>query len=313
MNNNFSFQKNVLVYILGTVMFLGCHQKNQEDLSYFKIEKIPTTEKTNALFEINIEKDVSVDEYFDFIKNLVVTYDSLVPYDLTTYLLVHNNDWLIDTFAHTDYYYQISKGNFIYDQPAQIVLKKGTTLFVPNELKAKEIGDRINSFSIDINIPEFKLNILEKDSIIHTFPVRVGQTGERFMSTVDRVVKMKTKTGSGKIASINTNPRWENPVDGHRYHTTLRDDKKRTMVPRIPFLHPEINGKRWGQLIHPTTNPKTLGKAYSNGCIGTAEGDAWRIYFHAPIGTPVKIRYDLKVEKDGKMILLKDIYHRVSP
>jgi len=174
MNNIFSFQKNVLAYIFGVVIFFSCHHKDQEELSYFQIEKIPIVEETDILFEIKIEKDISIDEYFEFIETTVANYDSLVSYDLTTYLLVHNNTWLIDTFAHT--------GNFIYDQPAQIILKKGDVLHVPDADKANQIIDRINSFSIDVNIPEFKLNILENDSIIYTFPVRVGQTGERFMS-----------------------------------------------------------------------------------------------------------------------------------
>ncbi len=40
------------------------------------------------------------------------------------------------------------------------------------------------------------------------------------------------------------------------------------------------------------TDPKTLAKAASNGCIGTSEADGWRIYFFAPTGTKVLIRYD---------------------
>ena len=76
-------------------------------------------------------------------------------------------------------------------------------------------------------------------------------------------------------------------------------------MPQIPWIETEINGVRNGQMIHPTTNPKTLGKAYSNGCIGTTEADAWIIYYYAPIGTPIEIKYDLKNE-DGKTLI--DIY-----
>ena len=65
---------------------------------------------------------------------------------------------------------------------------------------------------------------------------------------------------------------------------------------------------RHGQLIHPTTNPESLGKAYSNGCIGTKEADAWVIYYYAPLSTKVIIRYDLTVKKDGEKQELKDIY-----
>ena len=80
-------------------------------------------------------------------------------------------------------------------------------------------------------------------------------------------------------------------------------------MPQIPWIETEINGIRNGQMIHPTTNPKSLGKAYSNGCIGTKEADAWVIYYHAPLGTKVKIRYDLETYEEGMVIsVLKDIY-----
>ena len=81
------------------------------------------------------------------------------------------------------------------------------------------------------------------------------------------------------------------------------------MMPQIPWLEPAIGERRLGSLIHPTTNPKTLGKAYSNGCVGTSERDAWIIYDHAPVETKVNFRYDLEVQnEEGKAIQLKDIY-----
>ena len=80
-------------------------------------------------------------------------------------------------------------------------------------------------------------------------------------------------------------------------------------LPQIPWLETEINGVRNGQLIHPTTNPNTLSKSYSNGCIGTGEGDAWIIYYYAPINTKVIIRYNLKrINKEGDTLTLKNIY-----
>ncbi len=80
-------------------------------------------------------------------------------------------------------------------------------------------------------------------------------------------------------------------------------------MPLIPTLEPEINGACYGQLIHPTTNPNTLGKAYSHGCIGTREGDAWRIFFHTRIGTPIEIRYDLTgIDSNGDTLVFPDVY-----
>jgi L,D-transpeptidase ErfK/SrfK len=81
-------------------------------------------------------------------------------------------------------------------------------------------------------------------------------------------------------------------------------------MPVIPWIETEINGIRNGQMIHPTTNPVTLGKASSNGCIGVTEADAWIIYYHAPLNTHVQIRYDLDIlDEKGKVQKLKDIYN----
>ena len=75
------------------------------------------------------------------------------------------------------------------------------------------------------------------------------------------------------------------------------------------LLKTQINGVRNGQLIHATTNPNTSGKAYSNGCIGTEEGNVWVIYYYAPLGTKITIRYDLTIKnKNDKDSLLVNVY-----
>lgn len=58
-------------------------------------------------------------------------------------------------------------------------------------------------------------------------------------------------------------------------------------------------------------NPRTLGKAVSNGCIGLNGSHAWRVYYYAPIGTQVFIRYNLQVKNaQGDTLTLPDIYAR---
>lgn len=80
-------------------------------------------------------------------------------------------------------------------------------------------------------------------------------------------------------------------------------------MPQIPWIETEINGIRNGQMIHPTTYPRTLGKATSNGCIGARESDAWVINYYAPLETAIAIRYDLEITKaNGNKVKLKDIY-----
>lgn len=79
----------------------------------------------------------------------------------------------------------------------------------------------------------------------------------------------------------------------------------------LALVIPEINGTVYGHLIHPTTNPSTLSKPSSNGCMGMKEADIWRVYYHAPIGTKIVIRYDLKgIDEKGDTIQLPDIYGR---
>jgi L,D-transpeptidase ErfK/SrfK len=123
------------------------------------------------------------------------------------------------------------------------------------------------------------------------------------------VVSLQTPVGDGKIVRVERNPIFVNPVTGERYISTKRDDGNYTLMPQIPWIEPSINGKRLGALIHPTTNPETLGKAYSNGCVGTAEGDAWIIYYYSQVGTKVNFRYDLDaIGESGEPVQLKDIY-----
>jgi len=137
----------------------------------------------------------------------------------------------------------------------------------------------------------------------------VGRNEKKYLKMGDRITDLKTKKGKGKIVAHVKDPDYYNPVNGHQYYVTRRDDLKVTKLPQIPWIETEINGIRYGQLIHPTTNPKTLKKAYSNGCIGTSESDAWIIYYNAPIGTNINIRYDLNVvNHNGENIVLKDIY-----
>jgi len=203
----------------------------------------------------------------------------------------------------------MNKWQFIYDQRDLIILKKCVIVQMPSiELAAKLIGKQ-TMVTIDLNIPEFKLRITEAGKTLYTFPVRVGQKEVKYLDMAKRDVDLQTIPGIGKIVRIERFPAFINPVDGKQYKVTKRDDGRYTKMPLVPYIEPEINGLRYGQLIHPTTNPVTLGKAYSNGCIGMNEADTWRLYYYAPVGTKVIFRYDLEIQdKEGKRIKLEDIY-----
>lgn len=294
-------------------LILSCQPKKHPDSG---ITKMDSTQISQSLIKairvpnrITILENIRVKNYFEFMDSVVGRYDSLLPYSLSEHLLVRHNSWIMDTLANTDYYRMIARDSFVYDQRQMIVLPKGSQLEIPDSLSACTILENFERTAIDVNIPEFKLRIFQDSILLHTIPVRVGQYRERYLKFGDRVTDLRTKTGKGTIVEHVKHPDFYNPVDGKRFYVTKRDDGKTTIMPQIPWIETEIDAIRNGQMIHPTTNPKTLGKAYSNGCIGANEADSWIIYYHAPIGTKITLRYDLKIYEEGSVIsILRDIY-----
>ena len=300
----------ILVIILLVLIKFG-YQKNHRNLNTSSDISINIgLIKSTALSSLVIEKPVTIENYFQFLDSIVQKYDSLTSYNLNEHLLVRANPWIIENLKNTDYYIMKAKDSFVYNQKKMIVFRKGDLIVLPDSIKAHEILQAFKKTYIDINIPEYKLRIIEGSTELYKFPIRVGRPEWKYLKMADRIIDLKTKIGSGYIINQVRNPDYYNPVNGHQYFVTKRDDNKITAMPQIPFIETEINGIRNGQLIHPTTNPITLEKAYSNGCIGTKEADAWVIYYYAPIGTKIRIRYDINVKDSmGKKIVLKDIYN----
>lgn len=260
---------------------------------------------------VEVSEDVAVDHYFETMDSLCSAIDSAFGIQLSEYELVYANRWILDTLISFDYYTAKEQGRIIDDQKKCIALRAGDELRVPNPFELDSIRAKLNSVLIDVNIPEFTLRIWQHDSLIHACPVRVGKNQRKFLALARHEVNLRTPIGEGNIVRIERNPLYINPVDGHRYKTTRRDDGRYTQLPRIPFLEPEINGIRSGALMHPTTNRSTLGKAVSNGCVGLSEADAWMVYYHAPLGTRVRFRYELEVaDSTGQHRTLDDIYQK---
>ena len=258
---------------------------------------------------IRITRDINISEYFDYMDSLVNVYDSYVPYPLSEHLLVHANPWIIDTLANTDYYRMMARDSFVYDQRKLLILRLSDSIMIPDSLSAIGTLDSFKETHLDINIPEFKFRIYQDTALLFTFPVRVGKNTKKYLAMVDKTIDLRTKTGNGKIVRHEKDPEFYNPVNHERFYTTKRDDDKTTLMPQIPWIDTEINGVRNGQMIHPTTNPETIGKASSNGCIGTRESDAWIIYYYAPLETAIRIRYQLEsTNGKGTKVALNDIY-----
>lgn len=296
-----------VVILLVTVKL--CCQNNTDMGLDTKLFDSKVLQHSKALNSTVANHDITVEHYFQYIDSIVNKYDSITSYKLTEHVLVRANPWIINNLKTTDYYKMIEKGAFVYNQKEMVVIPKGASITIPDETTATKIIDSFNRTRIDINIPEYKLRIYDDTTELYSFTVRVGRNEEKYLEMSGRVEDLKTKTGEGFIVNHIRNPRYINPVTNLEYFVTKRDDERVTKLPQIPFIETEINGKRYGQLIHPTTNPVTLGKAYSNGCIGTKEEDAWVIYYYAPINTKITIRYNLNIKDvNGKEITLDDIY-----
>ena len=311
---------NVIIFQVLVFFMVSCKvdlsnsKENPSDPIPFPVQQkevLPNSVPKNIKpLMVHIDQDIRVANYFSFLDGLVKKYDSLVPYALSEHVLVRANPWIMDTLANTDYYRQMAKGSFVYDQLKMIVLRNNDSLLIPSIVEGQRLIRDMENTRIDINIPEYKLRIYQDSLLLYTFPIRVGQDRKRYLAMGNRVTDLRTKIGKGKIVRLERNPGFYNPVTGKQFYVTQRDDKKTTLMPMIPWMETEINGIRNGQMIHPTTNPETLGKASSNGCIGVTEADAWIIYYHAPLGTPVQIRYDLNfLDNNGKIQKLKDIYN----
>ena len=306
-------RKLLLIFLSFT--FISCGKGNQPEYAFGiqnenAVSKIQTVPEDSISYWVKIKKDVKIKNYFSFMDSIVASIDTIKNPGINEYILVHSNSWIIDSLRATDYYALMAKDSFVYDQKEIVILHAGDSLGIPDSLCATLIQQKLNSTVIDLNIPEFTLRIYQMNDTILTCPVRVGRNDRKYIYVIKRTLDLKTPIGIGEIIRIDRMHKVINLDTGKPYTGTNRDDGRFTKMPVIPWIEPSINGIQYGAMIHPTTNPATLGKAYSHGCVGTREADAWTIYYNAPLGTKVIFRYDLKIQDvKGDTILLEDIYN----
>lgn len=294
----------LLIFSLTLVSCLNTTKSNSdEDKSTHdnKLAEIP--------IEMIVNKDVPIRSYFKWMDSIVAEHNQTHNYPIDEYIIVHNNNWIIDTLAHTDYYYLMDKGIFNEDSQSLLALKKDQVLLIPDSIQTQKIRTQLDSTSLELNIPEFRLRIIQEGKEIYKFPVRVGKVGKKYLAMAKGNVDMRTQTGEGEIIRVNKKPTFANPQNNRKYVRTNRDDGKNTALPAIPWIEPSIDGRSVGQLIHPTTNLATLEKPSSNGCIGLRESDAWIVYYYAPLGTKVVVKYELQGKNDaGEEVQFENIY-----
>jgi L,D-transpeptidase ErfK/SrfK len=305
----------ISLIIFFAVATTACNNYRTKDLPVAKADdtvmlQVPAIQRDSILKWVHIKQDIKVKDYFPFMDSLVAAEDTFTGWDLNEYLIVHANPWILDSLRSFDYYRMMARGIFVYDQRELSILHKNDSLAIPDSSYAAAIQQRLRTTVIDVNIPEYTLRIYQNGGTLLTCPVRVGRDAEKFIYMVGRKLNLRTPIGTGEIVRTDRMHKVINLDTGKEYTGTNRDDGRFTKIPVIPWIEPSINKIRYGAMIHPTTNPETLGKAYSHGCVGTTEADAWTIYYNAPLGTKVVFRYDLKVRNEkGDTILLKDIYH----
>lgn len=273
---------------------------------------VPPEKRLAETFCIPVEKNVAMQDYFKFIDSLAeAKLNHIVTSIPKAYILVNANPWIIDSLKSMDYYQQQKKGTWVYDPTQFPIFHASDCILIPDSLQVSSLISQLSSSYIDVNIPEFKLRVIQQSDTILTCKIRVGQNKNKYLGMYEREMDLRTPVGAGEIIATRERPKYLDLDTGEEYLETTRDDGRRTKMPIMPSLELKINGRITGTLIHPTTNPKTLGKAYSNGCIGTSEQDIWPIYYSAPPGTKVVFRYDLTVKDEhGKTKHLRDIYYR---
>lgn len=253
---------------------------------------------------------VRIKDYFSVMNRIVEKYEPILTYPISEHLIIRNNPWVIDSLAATDYYQMKDRGITNLDPKELTIFRPGDFLVIPDSAAVDSLNQVFQQTYLDLNIPEFTIRVMLNGNVVDSFTARVGRNERKYLAMAGRVVDLRTHSGTGEIVQYSKDPVFINPADNHLYHVTHRDDGVLTGLPNIPWLVPEINGVRYGQLIHPTTNIETLGKAYSNGCIGISEASAWRLYYYVPLGTPIIIRYDLNiVDENGDTLQLENIYN----
>jgi L,D-transpeptidase ErfK/SrfK len=298
-----------ILFVLAIPILLLFHHNKQENLFSFNMPPEGMQARSPQII-YNFTDTIKISDFFKVMDSLVDMYDTLLTYPVTEHLIIRYNPWVIDSLAATDYYLLKERGIINLDPKELPVFIPGQYLIIPDSSAVDSLNRVFKQTSLDINIPEFKLRVMLADSLIREFPVRVGRNESRYLAMTGRVTNLRTLTGEGIILRHIKNPDFINPVNNRIYRVTRRDDGVVTALPNIPWLETEIDGERYGQLIHPTTNIETLGKAVSNGCIGTSEAAGWVIYYLAPAGSRIAIRYDLDViDNEGNTIKLPNIYN----
>ncbi len=257
-----------------------------------------------------ITDTIRMNSLHQFLDSLAVSYLPDTLRTLGHILLAAENPRLLNAIRSADYYRaRQSSGAIIRDLDSAVALVPGTLFRIPDQEHATQMASRIRKNRIELNIPEFRIRLLNGPDTLCSCPVRVGRNERALLEVVGHEVDLRTPVGTGTIIRVRRHPVSVNLHTGEPYVITRRDDGIVTKMPDIPSFEPMLDGKRWGKMIHAATNQVTLGQPYSHGCVGVTEACMWTLYFMTPEGTAVSFRYDLEPGiQQGDSTRLPDIY-----
>ncbi|MFA6037707.1 MAG: L,D-transpeptidase family protein [Legionellales bacterium] len=131
---------------------------------------------------------------------------------------------------------------------------------------------------IVINLPEIRLYYFNQSEFM-TYPVSIGKVG------------WKTPIREGKVVDKEANPSWHVPK------SILAENAARGVHtpavvgpgPNNPLGKYALRLSIPGYLIHGTSNPTSIGRRVSHGCIRMFPMDIEELFNNVPVGTPVSL------------------------
>lgn len=151
-----------------------------------------------------------------------------------------------------------------------------------------------------INVPEYKLRVMDEGQLIKTYGIAVGDPSSKNRSLI----------GNYEIYFKEVNPIW--------YPTEYEKEAMNVKEPVQPGPSNPL-GTRWMEFapaygIHGTIYDWSIGHAVSGGCFRMVNSDVEELFEYIPLKTKVKIIYEtiLIFERpDGLYVrFLSDIYNR---
>lgn len=183
---------------------------------------------------------------------------------------------------------------------------------------AAVVGPVDSAPAVRINLPAYRLDLLERGRVIRSYALAIGDTS------------YPTPTGRFVIREITWDPAWTPPAD----EAWAKDAKPMGPGPTNPMGAVKM-ALGHGYFLHGTPEPATVGSPASHGCLRLHDRDAILLarYLESatkthdpgstdgtvprPVrlrrGVQVEIRYDLAEWRDDRLMVYPDVYRRRTP